>query len=312
MKIKNSEIFERVDLPIAAEKQGVLALLTYALNVIHAVEHASDEAVEVVDWLARNHQRFGLADALFEPRGIRRNHHDDSDIRPLDKLRWQAIGCALVDRLKAIKNPSDDGSYITAESCSVEAGLHAVASALGLDALDASLFEMIFRYHNDNNFERLFDSLAGARGRARTLRRYPDLFALLAAAERRQVAARFRADAPLAASGAVRIDDDGDIHLAERLSGLVHACVETGHDVRTELLGKPVKANLPWVAFRHLGHEIEVARRLLAGARRSWWSETRAGRSYPALWSTRNWKKRMRRQPCCGTGSPASCRWRTE
>lgn len=233
---------------------GASSLLTYALNVLAAVEPASDEAEVLIGWLARNRQRFDLAADLFieadSDRGERRRRG-----RPIGKARWEAFGRALRTRLTITpKQGSDD---------SLEPGFIAVTDALGLDVLDAALFRVIFRYRLDNRFERLFDALASARGRAAMLRRYPDLFALLIGGTAADINARFRADAPLLASGAIRVDDDGDIHLAERLGGLIHACAPGGVDLRTELLGAPVSARLPWTAFRHLGAEIEIARRIL-------------------------------------------------
>jgi AAA+ superfamily predicted ATPase len=233
---------------------GAAGLLTYALNILHAVEPASDEAEVLVGWLARNRQRFDLAADLFteadSDRGERRRRG-----RPIGKARWEAFGRALRIRLTiTLKQGSND---------SLEPGFAAVTDALGLDVLDAALFRVIFRYRLDNRFERLFDALASARGRAAMLRRYPDLFALLIGGTAADINARFRADAPLLASGAIRVDDDGDIHLAERLGGLIHACAPGGVDLRTELLGAPVSARLPWTAFRHLGAEIEIARKIL-------------------------------------------------
>ena len=150
------------------------------------------------------------------------------------------------------------GDGVTSET-SIAAGLRTVTAALGFDPLDAALFEIIFLYRTDNSFERLFDSLAIARGRHGILRRYPDMFALFTAAQRAEINLRFRADAQLVVSGAINIDQDGDINLAPRLRSLVEQCTEQNCDVRTELLGSPLEAKLPFSAFRHLGRELEVA-----------------------------------------------------
>ncbi|HQT86114.1 MAG: hypothetical protein B7Z58_12340 [Acidiphilium sp. 37-64-53] len=231
------------------------SLLIYAHNVLNAVEPASDEAQVLVGWLARNRERLGLDETLFTDgdsgRGERR-----SKLRPVGKMRWRAFGRAL------------EGQVGSGEPLphSLDPGFIAVADALGLEGLDLALFRLIVLYRLDNRFERLFDGLASARGRPGILRRYPDLFALLISGSPAEINARFRADAPMVASGAIRVDDDGDIQIASRLIALIHACALGDADVRTELLGAPVAARLPWVAFRHLGSEIEIARRVLRQA----------------------------------------------
>lgn len=231
-------------------------LLVYARNILRAVEPASDEAQVLVGWLARNRQKLGLHDGLFtandQERGDRRGKN-----RPIGKVRWAAFDQALHQR------PRDGDDVAAAAPDSRDAGFDAVAAALGLQSVDAALFRLIVLYRLDNRFERLFDGLASARGRATTLRRYPDLFALLIGGEAATINARFRADAPLLASGAIMVDNEGYIQISTRLVALIEACSVGDADVRTELLGAPVPAKLPWVAFRHLGAEIEIARQIL-------------------------------------------------
>jgi len=224
-------------------------LLGYARNVMLAVEAASKEATAVAAWLARNHERFCLPGALFTEADGERDQRP-AKAGALEKPRWQAMCDAVAATL-----PEAEGQTLSG----IAAGLHAVSAALGFDALDAALFGIIVLYRTDNGFERLFDGLACARGRLGTLRRYPDIFALLAGVPRAAAGQRFRADAQLILSGAISIDQDGEINLAPRLRALVEQCGEQNCDVRTELLGPPVEARLPFSAFRHLGREIEIA-----------------------------------------------------
>jgi SpoVK/Ycf46/Vps4 family AAA+-type ATPase len=232
--------------------EDALMLLSYARNAMHAVEAASKEADTIVAWLSGYRERFDIPDSLFLKCDSKRGD-SKSETPPIDKTRWQAITQAVDAALQA-----SDGDDATSET-SIAAGLRTVTAALGFDPLDAALFEIIFLYRTDNPFERLFDSLATARGRLGILRRYPDMFALFTAAPRAEVNLRFRADAQLLVSGAVSIDHEGDINLAPRLRSLVEQCAEQNCDVRTELLGSPLEAKLPFSAFRHLGREIEVA-----------------------------------------------------
>jgi SpoVK/Ycf46/Vps4 family AAA+-type ATPase len=229
-----------------------LMLLGYARNVMHAVEAASKEASALVTWLSRNRERFGMADSLF----VEADSEGEESVAKaprIDKARWQAVKNAVS---AALHHTADGGLE---SGASVAAGLSTVSAALGFDPLDAALFEIIFLYRTDNVFERLFDNLATARGRLGILRRYPDMFALFTGAPRAEVNLRFRADAQLLVSGSISIDQEGDINLAPRLRSLVEQCAEQASDVRTELLGKPLEAKLPFSAFRHLGREIDVA-----------------------------------------------------
>lgn len=226
-----------------------LMLLGYARNAMHAVEAASREAASLVAWLSRNRERFGIADSLFPDAEKERDEYG-AKAAPVGKAQWQAIIQAVGAVLDETAERAETG---------IAAGLNAVSAALGFDEIDATLFEIIFLYQIDNAFQNLFDVLAAARGRVATLRRYPDMFALLTRAPRTELNQRFRADAQLRVSGAISIDQDGDISLAPRLRSLVEQCAERTCDVRTELLGKPLEAKLPFSAFRHLGREIEVA-----------------------------------------------------
>jgi SpoVK/Ycf46/Vps4 family AAA+-type ATPase len=224
-------------------------LLGYARNVMRAVEAASKEAASIAAWLSRNRERFGMPDSLFTE-ADRESDEAGAKTPPIEKSRWAAITQAAGAALLAAGPERNTG---------IAAGLRAVSAALGFDVLDTTLFDIIFLYRTDNVFERLFDSLAIARGRLGIMGRYPDLFGLLADAPRTEVNQRFRSDAQLLASGAISIDQEGEIHLAPRLRLLVEQCAEQNCDVRTELLGKPLEAKLPFSAFRHLGREIEVA-----------------------------------------------------
>ncbi|HQT61409.1 MAG TPA: ATP-binding protein [Acidiphilium sp.] len=251
------EVLEDLEM-IQAPTIDAVALVGYARNVMDRVEPGSDEAQALIGWMARNRDQLGLAEDLFNDadfdRGERRRN-----TRPIPKTRWRSFRAALDKRLCR-----EEDRLICGQS--LEAGFAAVAEALGISGLNARLFELAYRYRLDTRFERLFDCLAAARGRPGVLRRYPDLFALLIGSDAMRVNACFKPDAPLLSSGSIRIDSDGDIAVVPRLAGLIQACSLGGADVRTELLGQPMPANLPWIAFRHLGEEIEVARRIIERA----------------------------------------------
>lgn len=248
---------EGIDIAPFTTGYDAISLLVYAYNVLAAVEPASDEAQALVAWLAQNRERLGLTGDLFKDSdNIRGQRHQGLKIPAIGKARWHAFKQALKGRIAA---DSAQGSA----PHSLDPGFAAVTEALGLPALDAALFRLMVLYRIDSRFERLFDGLATARGRPGRLRRYADLFALLIGSAPAEVNARLRTDAPLQASGAIRMDEEGDIEITNRLVEMIQACALPGVDVRTELLGSPVRAKLPWAAFRHLGQEIEIARKVL-------------------------------------------------
>ena len=227
-------------------------ILQYVRNIMYAVEAASQDAKALVNWLSGHRDRFGLPDSLFPKRDSKQGQNK-ADAPPIEKSRWLMIGQAVDLALKKLKKTHEQ------DENGIATGLRVVTAALGFDTLDAALFEIIFLYRTDHAVDCLFDCLASARNRSMQLRRYPDIFALFTGASRAEVNQRFRADAQLLISGAISIDDDGDIRLAPRLRSLVEQCAEQDCDVRTELLGPALNAKLPFAAFRHLGREIEVA-----------------------------------------------------
>ena len=236
------------------------------IDVVRTATWWNDAAVARPQHSRANRQLLGLSDELFI--------EDDSDREsvyskapPVTHARWLAFGRALAARYRAVNGRSadeDDANHPAMQA--TDRGLQMVAAALKIDDLDAALFGVIFRYRDRNCVERLFDRLANARGRIGHLRCYADVFALLLGVQHKDVAARFRADARLLVSGAITVDEDGDIQLAPRLATLIDQCAQGDCDIRTELLGDPLTATLPWSAFRHLGREIEIASGILRQA----------------------------------------------
>ncbi|HEX7390951.1 MAG TPA: AAA family ATPase, partial [Acidiphilium sp.] len=231
--------------------------IAYAYNVIRTIEPNSNEAEAVLGWLARNRERLKLNNRLFTSGDAGRGQEPRRLTGPISITRWKRLKVTLRARVK--RRQAKPASELTI-------GLTAVTGALGLGGLDAALFHLIYRYRLDNHFERLLDGLAEAQGRNSVLRRYPDLFALLIGGNASEINLRFRADAPLIDSGALRVDEDGDIQVSSRLVVLIEACAANDTDVRAELLGRPRKASLDWASFRHLGEAIEIARRVLIKA----------------------------------------------
>jgi SpoVK/Ycf46/Vps4 family AAA+-type ATPase len=229
-------------------------LLGYALNLLYAMESASEEAEALLCWMAGNRQRLGLNAGLFIAADTDRCRRNVS-VPAIGDARWQDITDAVLQRLSA-----DEESR---ESNDLDAGIATVAAALGLAGLDSALFGLMCRYRTDGIFERLFDAIATSRRRPVSLRRHPDLFALFLDAPPAEVNKHLRTDGALLTSGAVVVDSEGEMHIPMRVQSLAERCGHSRLDVRAELLGAPLAAKLPWSAFRHLGRDIEIARMVL-------------------------------------------------
>jgi transitional endoplasmic reticulum ATPase len=236
-------------------KRGFYSLRTYVLNIHRNVEPASPEARCLVHFLSIYRQSFGLAEKLFtEEDRIKPSYAETRPPEPISKVRWRNIALALND---------DRGSTVQADP--LENGLAMVTAALRFDPLDAAIFAVIFRYQS-TQLDRLFDYLANAGGRSASLFLYPDIFSMLLDVPEDEVLKRFRPGSALRNSGAILIDSYSKITLASRMRQIINDCGDGSSDVHTGFLGAPVKATLPWVAFKHLGVEMEIASAMLRQA----------------------------------------------
>jgi SpoVK/Ycf46/Vps4 family AAA+-type ATPase len=253
-----SEIFDRDEesefiKPIVDRNHR--ALCTYALNIHRNVGPASPEGRALVNFLSSNRHCLSLPDQLFMPEDrVDPELFDVKPGKPISKARWQIISQALSDAFE-----SNNEIYTEAK------GLDMVAAALGFDLLDAAIFALIFRYRSFL-LMRLFDVVSFAMGGSKRMSLNTEAFSVMLDVPVDEVARKLRPRSRLRASGAIRVDGDGDITLAQRLRRIVNDCTDSGSDVYAELLGAPVGANLPWTSFKHLGTEIEIALSMLRQA----------------------------------------------
>lgn len=243
-----------------ATKREFQVLQAYALNVHRNVEPAAADAHGLMCFLSEFRRGLNLPDRLFAKAEVAHSYPGMIPPKPIGKARWQEIALALgASERPLLAVRSLDPSTV---------GLTTLAAALGFDTLDAAIFAVIFRCRS-GPLERLFQRLASAKGRSGQLRVYPDVFALLLNASVDEIAKRFRPGSALRGSGAIRIDADGDITLADRIARIANDCAHGDPDIRAGLLGPPVCATLAWTAFKHLGTEIDIAASMLRQALRS-------------------------------------------
>lgn len=143
--------------------------------------------------------------------------------------------------------------------------LRRLGKIANLSSLDLGILEVLIRYKTQPVIESLIDHVD------RRLRYYvfnlrnPMLSALLGVSMT-AVQERVSSGAPLIRSGLVSVDSDNDLVVAKRLTRLASAPEHTGRDVTRILLGEPVRSELEWRDFDHLGADRRHVRKLLQGA----------------------------------------------
>lgn len=134
-----------------------------------------------------------------------------------------------------------------------------------LSRLDLGILEVLIRYKTQPVIESLIDHVD------RRLRYYvfnlrnPMLGGLLGVSMT-AILDRVRGGAPLIRSGLMSVDSDNDLVVVKRLTRLASAPEHAGGDVTRLLLGEPVRSELEWRDFAHLGTDRRHVRELLQGA----------------------------------------------
>lgn len=221
-------------------------LLRYARAALHGIRPSSREAWALMRWLANHAGPLGLA----MPPALVAEWADPLDPTPPGATAWRAMR-GLLDTQPALNR--------------AQRPFAALAEALGLDRTEEAILTLAADYRACAAVELLCDEIATHRGGRAALGADAGLFALLLHVTQAELAARLRAEAPLRATGVLRLDEDGEISLLPRLLRLAADPAPPG-DLRAALLGTEAKTTLPFEAFAHLGAESLRLRDLLRGA----------------------------------------------
>lgn len=221
-------------------------LLRYARAALHGIRPGSREAWALMRWLANHASPLGLA----MPPALVAEWADPLDPTPPGATAWGTLR-DLLDTQPALAR--------------AQRPFAALAAALGLDRIEEAILTLAADYRAVAAAELLWDEIATHRGERGALDANAGLIALLLHVTRAEVSARLRAEAPLRATGVLRLDEDGQISLLPRLLRLA-ADPAPPADLRAALLGTEAKATLPFEAFAHLGAEAGRVRALLRGA----------------------------------------------
>ena len=227
--------------------------LDCARGVYEAVDRRMPEAAALANWLRQSAAAFGLPDtavpdndALYQSRSC-----------GVPAQAWRKIGSALTSAESALPDNANTPA---------DRWIKAIAKTLALDPRESRMFALGLHYRLDKRVDRLFDATSECRGGVTRFHRDTGLIALLLQATPAEIELRLRGDAKLRASGLFHLEQDGELHVLERLVSLIRQDVLPAIDFYDQLLGATAVAPLPWELFEHLGREAEVVASVLRAA----------------------------------------------
>jgi AAA+ superfamily predicted ATPase len=232
---------------------GARLALDCARSLYEAVDRRMPEAAALTNWLRQSAAAFGLPDTAvpeYEPPYRAR-------CRGVPALDWRKIGSALTAAEGALTQGADSPA---------DRWIAAIAETLALDPLEARMLSLGVHYGLDKRVDKLFDATSECRGGGGRFHRDTGLFALLLQATPADIEMRLRGDETLRASGLFRLEQDGELHVLERLVSLIRQDVTPAADFYDQLLGSIAADPLPWESFEHLGREAEVVASVLRAA----------------------------------------------
>ena len=255
--------------------------LTLLANAAERIHHRRPEAAELAEWVNEHVEALaaslagqgcsidaaGLAEAAGEcgsgrtRRRLSRAQRAAEESGETSAQAWRHLRAALRRASNATQAIKPDATALR---------LQRLAQITRLEDADLKVVEMLLRYQTQPALESLLDDVYSV-GTARFSRRHggPSLknpaFAELLGISPNTLLSRCAPDAPLARSGLLAVDDDGDVSVASRLRRLDSAPDEES-DPLPLLLGDPTQAELEWQDFDHLGQQRADVEGIVRGA----------------------------------------------
>ena len=233
-------------------------LFSYIANAAGQLGRRHPVSLELVTWVVEHGRLFDFDPVENAPRR-RRGWEPADDEHRLTKRVWASFRGALRDGIRAAGNPKPD---LTARR------LGRLATMTPISATDIRILECLLLYETNRLVEKLVDdNFSDMQRRGQFNAGHSPLHYLLDLSPR-AAATRLAPDAPLARSGLVVIDEDGDLSLARRL---IRLATVPGKklDIRHLLLGEPGPAELERSDFDHLAADRDHVETLLRGALRA-------------------------------------------
>ncbi|MCY3604762.1 MAG: AAA family ATPase [Gammaproteobacteria bacterium] len=255
--------------------------LTWLANAAERIHHRRPEAAELAEWVNEHVEALAaslaghgcgidaasLADAAAECEGalkyrgrLTRAESGEEDYGENGRQAWQRLRAALLRASDATLAIKPDATALR---------LLRLGRIARLEDTDLEVVELLLRYQTQPALESLLDDVYDA-GPSRFSRRgntnlKNPAFAELLGISPNTLLSRCAPDAPLARSGLLAVDDDGDVSVASRLRRLDSAPDEEA-DPLPLLLGAPAQAELEWQDFDHLGQQRADVEGILRGA----------------------------------------------
>lgn len=257
--------------------------LTWLATAAERIHHRRPEAAELVEWVSENVEALaavladhgceidaaGLAEAASQcgsgslPRALRRSpgtQRTAKDGCETSAQAWRRLRAALRRASNATQAIKPDATALR---------LQRLARITRLDDADLQVVELLLRYQTRPALESLLDTVYGA-GPARfsqigiTNLKNPAIAELLGVSPNTLLSC-CAPDVPLARSGLLAVDDDGNMSVASRLRRLDSAPDEESDPIPL-LLGAPAQAELEWQDFDHLGQQRADVEGIVRGA----------------------------------------------
>ena len=232
-------------------------ILGYLTNIAARVRHRSPEGRELVKWVLNSADILNLPgyeeNTLLQERARR-----EGEI-PADE--WGRLLDVLATEYRALRRVRCD---LTARR------VRSLGRYMGLSRTDVALLEFVLRYETQPVIESLADDILCHHGfntrRCRCLSVTNVGLAYVLGTSPGTLRRRLGFDSPLAQSGLLSVEDDGDFDLLPRLSRLAHEPARSGTDVQQLLFDEAPAAELEWQDFDHVAAGRDHVERLIAGA----------------------------------------------
>lgn len=241
-------------------------IFTYLCNLAERIRRLGVEASALVEWVSENRDALGLDFRLETEDGEqpyrRRRSLSIGELDRIGEPEWERLRAALKAARQALANARPD---------LLARRLRRLAGEMGLNDADLAILELLVRYSTSPAVESMVDEVGARFGRrvgSYVNIRHSPLPQLLGLA-RGETSRRLADDAPLAASGLVSIDDDGDLNIVGRLRRLALAPGRGDTDMRGLLLDAAPPSALEWSDFEHVAEERDHLCALAEGALRT-------------------------------------------
>ena len=232
-------------------------ILGYLTNIAARVRHRSPEGRELVKWVLNSADILNLP-GYGEYTLLQEHARSEGDI-PADE--WRRLLRILATECRASRRVRCD---LTARR------VRSLGRYMGLSRTDIALLEFVLRYETQPVIESLVDEILCHHGfntrRCRCLSVTNVGLSYVLGISPGTLRRRLGLDSPLAQSGLLSVEDDGDFDLLHRLSRLAHAPAQSGTDVQQLLFDEAPAAELEWQDFDHVSAGRDHVESLISGA----------------------------------------------